>query len=121
MDTFMNKAMIIGGIALLVFLARKLDKQEQKHKENLYNRYIELYESGELYKDNDLLYRCLLFLGQTNKEDFFSKVWLDMPPHQQDLMTRRIMKEAKKKKRQNDSENTWQTAAYPADDGDGGE
>lgn len=112
---------VIGFILFCIFWGIKSEKDTRRKKEELYKNYRKLYESGKIYENLDQLWRCLNWLAMHDKDVLFNKIWNDMSNRQKFLIILRQEKETAQRKKQEDSENNWQTSAYPVDDGDGGE
>ena len=111
---------LITGIVILYGLAEILKEREERRVNEKCEHYRKLYESGEIYKDIDALWRCLVWLAQHDKEELHAEIWRHASLFQQVLITHRVMKE-RARSDSRDSSEPWQTSAYPSDGGDGGE
>ena len=112
--------LLVAGIVIFYGLAGILKAREERRVNEKCEHYRKLYESGEIYKDIDALWRCLVWLAQHDKEELHAEIWRHASLFQQVLITHRVMKE-RARSDSRDSSEPWQTSAYPADDGDGGE
>lgn len=111
---------LITGIVILYGLAEISKAREARRENEKCEHYRKLYESGEIYKDIDALWRCLVWLAQHDKEALHAEIWLHASPFQQYLIEQRVKKEMARNDSRDSSE-PWQTSAYPSDGGDGGE
>ena len=112
--------LLVAGIVIFYGLAVILKEREERRENEKCEHYRKLYESGEIYKDIDALWRCLVWLARHDKEELHAEIWRHASLFQQFLIAQRVKKEMARNDSRDSSE-PWQTSAYPSDGGDGGE